>query len=107
MKKNPKIKGDKMFEWLADPGHEAFINVLLAATTIGVAVIAIIISNRTKKKLLNIENQREKDRIYQKNKAYLVARGVKELHNVGCSFYMQIENITLTLHKIMQLPALL
>jgi len=85
-----------MFEWFEDPGHTTFVNALLAVVTIGVAVIAIIISTRTQKKLLDIENQREKDRIYQKNKTYLIARGIKEFHTVGSSFYLKIENISST-----------
>ena len=70
------------------------VNVFLSIVTIGVAIIAIIISARTQKKLLNIEDQREKDRIYQKNKAYLVARGIKEFHTCGSSFYLKIENVS-------------
>ena len=85
---------DSVFNWLGEPGKEEFTSLLLAAAAIAVSIIAICLNRKTQKRLLSIEENREKESDYKKKKALLIARGVKELHSKGgCSFYLILENI--------------
>jgi hypothetical protein len=84
-----------IYSWFKDLGHSAFINALLALFSFFAAIVAIIISTRTQKRLKQIEEQRERDRLYDRKKARLKAVGIKEIHqDKGCSVYFQVENIS-------------
>ncbi len=84
-----------IFKWFGDPGKVAFADTVISVGSIVVAIIALTISCKTQKQLLKIENRRERDRLYEKKKAYLRACGVKEMHEHGSCFYIHIENISM------------
>ena len=81
-----------IYSWFEDTGHSAFINALLASLALCVSVAAIIIIRRRSKK---IEEQRERDRLYDRRKARLKAVGIKEFTpGGGCPVFFQVENIS-------------
>ncbi len=63
----------EVFEWFKDSGQAAFVTALLSLTAVVISVIAFLKVHRTRKRLLQIEEARERDRVRQKGKAQLVA----------------------------------
>ena len=74
------------------------ITWIISSLSLVVAAIALIISWRTQKRQINIEEAREKDRLAEKNKANLTAKIIKERLprsgsiKIDTNYYLQIEN---------------
>ncbi|MCH9034329.1 MAG: hypothetical protein IID42_07475 [Planctomycetes bacterium] len=85
-----------VLDWFDDSGNAALAAVVVSTVAVIVSVVALRKSNKTQRRLLEIEEQREQDRISVTRKARVVARIVREEPSSGrktTSFYLEIENL--------------
>lgn len=92
-----------ILDWFDDAGNAALaavtvsvVSALVSFASVVVAVIALRKSNRTQKRLLEIEEQREQDRVSETRKARLVAEIVREEFPLSPSSkrtFLEIENL--------------
>ena len=64
-------------DWFSNPGNSAFTAFVISLVSIFIAAGAMFTSWRTQKRLVEIEEAREKDRLNDMRKADLMARLVK------------------------------
>ncbi len=84
-----------IYSWFEDTGHSAFINASLAFCAFFASVVAVGVSYVIQGRLKKIEEQRERDRLYDRRKARLKAVGIKEFTpGGGCPVFFQVENIS-------------
>ncbi|HUU30088.1 MAG TPA: hypothetical protein VM123_19965 [archaeon] len=81
---------DLILDWLNQ--NTSIIGLLLSLSAIAVSIWAYSKSSKTEKKLLEIEEAREEDRIKQSKKAILMAIIDHEYHRNFTSFTLQIKN---------------
>jgi hypothetical protein len=65
---------NRLFDWFRDSGQAAFVASLLSFGAIVVSIVALRKSQKTQKRLVEIEEARERDRVAEKQKANLTAR---------------------------------
>jgi len=85
-----------VLEWFDDSGNAALAAVAVSVISVVVSVIALRKSSRTQRRLLEIEERREQDRLSETRKARFVARIVSEEPSPGRktkNFYLEIENL--------------
>lgn len=88
----------EVFKWFKDAGHDAFVASLLSIAAIIVSILAFKKSQKTQNRLVDIEEAREKDRLSEKQKAYLTALIAEEKlsRSVGSriyrKYYLVVEN---------------
>jgi len=89
---------NRVFDWLRDSGQAEFLTGVLSLLAIVVSMVAFAKSHRTQKRLVEIEEAREQDRISQSRKAHLTAKIVNEepprtaTSQVHRKHYLVIEN---------------
>jgi heme exporter protein D len=82
-----------LLDWFGEAGHAAFAAFAVALGSLVVAMVDLVKSSRTQKRLLTIEEQRERDRLAETQKARLTARIVKEpSRNRTPNYYLEIAN---------------
>jgi hypothetical protein len=69
---------NEITDWFSDPAHSAFSAFVVSLAAIVFSFIAWLKSRQIEKKQLEIEEAREKDRLTEKQKAYLTAKIVSE-----------------------------
>lgn len=85
-----------VLNWFDDAGNAALAAVAVSLVSVVVAVVALRKSSRTQRRLLEIEEQREQDRVSETRKARLVAQIVREEPAPGQktrNFYLEITNL--------------
>lgn len=89
---------NEIIEWFRDPAHSAFSAFAVSLAAVVFSFIAWFKSRKMEKKLLEIEEAREEDRLAEKQKANLTAEIItKESPRSGSikidrKCYLQIEN---------------
>ena len=82
-----------LLDWFSEAGHAAFAAFAMALGSLVVAMVALVKSSRTQKRLLTIEEQRERDRLAETKKARLTARITEQPSGPGgWNGYLQIIN---------------
>jgi len=66
-------------DWFGNPGNSEFFASILSLVSLFIAIAAMIISWRTQKRIVEIEEARERDRLKDMRKADLIARFVKDV----------------------------
>lgn len=70
-------------QWFGDPGHAALAAFAVSIVSIGVSIWALVISHRTQRRSLEIEEARETDRLHLQKRARLVAGIRKDIVSRG------------------------
>ena len=63
-----------VLDWFSEPGYAAFAAFAVAVGSLVVAIVALVKSSRTQKRLLTIEERRERDRVAAQRRAELRVR---------------------------------
>jgi hypothetical protein len=85
-----------VLDWFDDSGNAALAAVVVSFVSVIVSVVALRKSSTTQRRLLEIEEQREQDRVTETRKARFVARIVREDPSPGRktkNYYLEIENL--------------
>jgi hypothetical protein len=69
---------NRVFDWLRDSGRAEFLTGVLSLLAVLVSIIAFAKSHRTQKRLVEIEEAREQDRVSRSRKAHLTAKIINE-----------------------------
>ena len=81
-------------DWFDDTGNAALAAVAVSFVSVVVSLIALRKSSTTQRRLLEIEEKREHDRVSETRRARFVARIVREPgQNRTPNFYLEIENL--------------
>ena len=83
---------DFIINWFESTSHASFVNVLLGVLTIIVAIVALVLRGRAHARSAKMARAQDEVRRKKERRAILVARSEKEPHEIGCSFYLAIEN---------------
>jgi hypothetical protein len=81
----------RLSEWFVN-NWQAVVTSLLSVTAIVVSIVAFMKSHRTQRRLVEIEEARERDRLAERQKATLVARFHREPPTMGRRDLLEIEN---------------
>jgi len=73
----------QIIEWFSKPGIANFSAFIFSLLALVVSVVALIISRKNQKRLVEIEEARERDRLRLMRKAHLTAEIVQELLTRG------------------------
>lgn len=82
---------NETIDWFANSGNASFMAFLVSVGSIIIAGIALVISFKTQRRQLKIEEKRENDRIKEMRKANLVAQLVTR-SSKSSDYLLRIEN---------------
>jgi hypothetical protein len=83
---------DTVFQWFAQSGHAAVVTAVLSVVALAVAIWSWRKSHRVQKRLLEIEQARETERLMHSRAARLTAKLIKEWTSDYPRYSLEIRN---------------